>query len=193
MGLFDSLFSGKFDFDSVDTDTPNQGSLGNYQAPRSIDAVGQTYQEGYSQNHAVVSVRELSTGNILIASDRFIITEVSETRTMRNDPVFGFGQPLNQTSGRLVPTVFVFSGRILVNGIEGDFRNTWWTQWHKYWSVSAGLVGPKRGVSPYITDITYRNAIRSGYITQFRTGLTGDLPNESDFQFNMFLVSEAFA
>lgn len=192
MGILDVVFSGDFKASNFEFDDPTktepraEGSI-------EIPAVLATTHGGDDGRHTVLSVRNLTSGATVFSSDQFIISRVSETRMFRHSPIFTFGQPQVFTPNVRAIRSYQLAGYVLLDHVSGDTRNQLWKRWDSTLRASAMLVGKERQESPHILDISYRNCLRSGYLTDFQLTPQSQTENQVDLTMSMFIVTESFS
>jgi len=124
-----------------------------------------------------------SSSPVVIASDRFIIQQVSEVDEERLGPMYTFAQPLVYGVGR-AGRIFTYGGWLVDNLKDGSAQAQWMEMYDRW------LRGSKCIQNKCFAEIYYRDKIRRGYI--MHTNLTEDAsqPSRAQFAFTIFVVDE---
>ena len=105
--------------------------------------------------------------------------------------MMSFNQPTVYSAG-MQPYVFRYSGTVLINKLDGDGRNAFFKIYKQYLRASAGLVGEQRRSVPWIVDLAYRDAVRSGYVLDMTMSINALEPTKADLTFSLYVISDHF-
>ena len=155
----------------------------------------------YDGRHAVLTVRTTALvagpslgdapASTVFTTDKFLLTAAIEPRTARSSMMMSFNQPTVYSAG-MQPYVFRYSGTVLINKLDGDGRNAFFKIYKQYLRASAGLVGEQRRSVPWIVDLAYRDAVRSGYVLDMTMSINALEPTKADLTFSLYVISDHF-
>lgn len=183
--------------------------------PTETDAahIGSAFSGGYDGEHMTLVVRETGAGglakkvigqnipitlgglalqnDIIFVTDKLIVESASEDRSCRLAPLFSFGQPLVYSSGDN-PYVFRYSGKLLVNKLDGDSKNQFYSMYKKYLRASSNLAGKNRTVVPWVVELNYRDMYRKGYVVDCNISVNSMQPVMAELTFSLFVIEDRF-
>lgn len=125
-----------------------------------------------------------STMPIVLATDRFIIQQVSEVDEERIGPRYNFGNPAVYALGRSA-RIYTYGGWLVDNIRDGSAQAQWWVAYNKY------MRGSKCAQNKCFAEIYYRDKIRRGYIMHANMSEDSTAPSRAQFAFSFFVTSEA--
>jgi len=131
------------------------------------------------------AARRPSTLPIVLATDRFLIQQVSEVDDERIGPRYNFGTPLVYSVGRSA-RIYTYGGWLIDNIKDGSAQAQWWVAYNKY------MRGSKCIQNKCFAEIYYRNKIRRGYLMHTNMSEDAAQPSRAQFAFSFFVTSEAF-
>lgn len=120
-------------------------------------------------------------GNVVI--DYLLLQGIAETFVERVSPMYSFGSSLLYTAGSDAKS-FSYSAVILSDKITGD-NATRFTKSYKNALRASELVNPE---NPGYVELSYRDQIRRGFLTQLSVQKNSDRPNEVTINFSMFVA-----
>ena len=133
---------------------------------------------------AAPAVQYPSTLPIVLATDRFVLQQVSEVDDERVGPRYNFGTPLVYATGRSA-RIYTYGGWLVDNIRDGSAQAQWWVAYNKY------MRGSKCIQNKCFAELYYRDKIRRGYIMHTNMSEDASQPNRAQFAFSLFVTSEA--
>jgi hypothetical protein len=129
--------------------------------------------------------------DLIFVTDKFLVEAASEDRSCRFVPLFTFGQTIGYSSGDN-PYVFRYSGKLLINKLDGDSRNQFDAMYRKYLRASSNLRGKKHVAIPWVVEANYRDMYRKGYIIDCSISVNSMQPAMAELSFSMFVIEDRF-
>jgi len=124
-----------------------------------------------------------SGGDILFATDRFLLQHVSESDEERLGPTYTFGQGKLFCGGRN-PKMYTYGGHLVDNSIEGSAKAQWMDAYDRF------LRGSKCVRNNAFAELYYRDQIRRGYLLHTNLTESSQQPNRAQFAFSMHVIAE---
>lgn len=125
----------------------------------------------------------IPTGEILCATDKFLLQQVNESDEEKLGPIYTFGAPKVYCGGR-VPKIYTYGGMLIDNSIDGSAKSLWMSMYNDY------LRGSKCVRSGAVAELYYRDQIRVGYLVHTNLIEDSGVPTQSQFAFGMFVIHE---
>lgn len=199
MGFLDVVFSGDYEASNNFDQYLNEDVNAPEPSPRAanqntnIPATLASVHGGDDGKHAQFRVVDVSNqGAVTLSTDKFLITHVMETRSFRYTPLFTFGQPQVYSPNRRGTRTYQLGGSILLNHLDGDSRNDLWRAWDRELRATKMLVGPEQKIKPKILEVTFRNCVRLGYLTDLSMTPQSNTESQVGLTMSMFVVHEYF-
>lgn len=142
----------------------------------------------YRQIRGLDGVEAEATGTpsafpVVLATDRFIIQQVSEADEERLGPRYTFSVPVVYTIGRS-SRIFTYGGWLIDNMVDGSGQAQWLNAYEKY------MRGSKCIQNKCFAEVYYRDKIRRGYVMHTNMTEESTQPSRAQFAFTIFVISE---
>lgn len=125
----------------------------------------------------------IPTGEILCATDKFLLQQVNEQDEEKLGPMYTFGVPKVYCGGR-VPKIYTYGGMLVDNSLDGSAKSLWMSMYNDY------LRGSKCVRSGAVAELYFRDQIRVGYLVHTNLIEDSNIPTQSQFAFGMFVIHE---
>ena len=125
-----------------------------------------------------------SGGDILFATDRFLLQQVTESDEERLGPTYTFGQGKLFCGGRN-PKMYSYGGHLVDNSILGSAKAQWMDVYERF------LRGSRCVRTNSFVELYYRDQIRRGYLLHTNMTESAQQPNRAQFAFSMHVIAEA--
>jgi hypothetical protein len=132
------------------------------------------------QRNAVLA----SGGDILFATDHFLLQQVTESDEEKIGPTYTFGQVKLFCGGRN-PKMYSYGGHLVDNSLEGSAKAQWMDVYDRF------LRGSKCVRNNAFAELYYRDQIRRGYLLHTNLTESSQQPNRAQFAFSMHVIAEA--
>jgi hypothetical protein len=124
-----------------------------------------------------------SGGDILFATDKFLLQQVTESDEEKIGPTYTFGQVKLFCGGRN-PKMYSYGGHLVDNSIEGSAKAQWMDAYDRH------LRGSKCARNNAFVELYYRDQIRRGYLLHTNLTESSQQPNRAQFAFSMHVIAE---
>ncbi len=125
-----------------------------------------------------------SGGDVLFATDHFILQQVTESDDEKIGPTYTFGQVKLFCGGRN-PKMYSYGGHLVDNSIDGSAKSQWMDVYNRF------LRGSKCVQNNAFVELYYRDQIRRGYLLHTNLTESSQQPNRAQFAFSMHVIAEA--
>lgn len=122
-------------------------------------------------------------GDVLFATDQFILQQVNESDEERLGPQYSFGRPKISCVGRS-PRIYTYGGHLIDTERDGSGKALWLEAYDRY------LRGSKCVQNDAFVDLYYRDQIRRGFLLHTNMTEGSNEPNRAQFAFSMFVIDE---
>ena len=129
------------------------------------------------------TARLASGGDVLFATDHFLLQQVTESDEEKIGPTYTFGQVKLFCGGRN-PKMYTYGGHLVDNSIEGSAKAQWMDAYERY------LRGSKCVRNNAFGELYYRDQIRRGYLLHANLTESSQQPNRAQFAFSMHVIVE---
>jgi len=129
------------------------------------------------------SAKLASGGDVLFATDHFLLQQVTESDEEKIGPTYTFGQVKLFCGGRN-PKMYSYGGHLVDNSIEGSAKAQWMDVYDRY------LRGSKCVQNDAFAELYYRDQIRRGYLLHTNLTESSQAPNRAQFAFSMHVIAE---
>lgn len=125
-----------------------------------------------------------SGGDVLFATDHFLLQQVTESDEEKIGPTYTFGQVKLFCGGRN-PKMYSYGGHLVDNSLDGSAKAQWMDVYDRY------LRGSKCVRNNAFAELYYRDQIRRGYLLHTNLTESSQQPNRAQFAFSMHVIAEA--
>jgi hypothetical protein len=136
--------------------------------------------EGSLEREAVLA----SGGDILFATDQFLLQQTTESDEEKLGPTYTFGQVKLFCGGRN-PKMYTYGGNLVDNSIDGSAKAKWMDAYDRY------LRGSQCVRNNAFGELYWRDQIRRGYLLHTNLTESANAPNRAEFAFSMHVIAEA--
>ncbi len=184
-GFLDTIFSGSTVPINNHVEQPEEEPV-----PATIDdSILREYGDQDDGKYLVLSVRDVNTNNIVYLIDRIILSAASETWTFRHTTQMSFFAPQVYATDNVYPQLFQFTGHLILSHVDASELSKFRADLSAWLLPSTQVLN--RSV-PFICDITFKNCLRSGYITQLDLEMDANNQNQINIAFSLFVVNEVY-
>jgi len=124
-----------------------------------------------------------SGGDVLFATDHFILQQVTESDEEKIGPTYTFGQVKLFCGGRN-PKMYSYGGHLVDDSIDGSAKAQWMDVYDRF------LRGSKCVQNNAFAELYYRDQIRRGYLLHTNLTESSQQPNRAQFAFSMHVIAE---
>lgn len=125
-----------------------------------------------------------SGGDVLLATDKFLLQQVTESDEEKMGPSYTFGQVKLFCGGRN-PKMYTYGGHLVESDAGGSAKAQWMDIYDRY------LRGSKCVRNNAFAELYYRDQIRRGYLLHTNLTESSQQPNRAQFAFSMHVILEA--
>lgn len=150
-----------------------------------IKAVGEQEKHvtrPYDDAFAILALRNLK-GDILCATDHFLLSSLVEGDQERSSFRMTFGDPSLYAGAGRNPKIYSYSG-FIVDTYMGPNLSIWRKAYEKYFRGESAV---KK--EAYV-ELTTRDMYRRGYLVSYSLGLDASNPQQYPLNFSMFVIKE---
>lgn len=125
-----------------------------------------------------------SGGDVLFATDHFLLQQITESDEEKIGPTYTFGQVKLFCGGRN-PKMYSYGGHLVDNSIDGSAKSQWMDAYNRF------LRGSVCVRNNAFVELYYRDQIRRGYLLHTNLTESSQQPNRAQFAFSMHVIAEA--
>jgi len=130
------------------------------------------------------SAKRASGGDVLFATDHFLLQQVTESDEEKIGPTYTFGQVKLFCGGRN-PKMYSYGGHLVDNSLDGSAKAQWMDVYNRF------LRGSKCVQNNAFVELYFRDQIRRGYLLHTNITESSNQPNRAQFAFSMHVIAEA--
>lgn len=151
---------------------------GNVFDPYNVD---QIIADDSEEMVSVLSIRR-QDGEILCATDHFILSSINEPDQEKMSFAFSLGEPVLFGGAGRRPLVFSYSGFLKDSRLAGPGISAWRRVYDKY------LRGERCVQMGAVAVLEYRDQYREGYLMSSNMAYEATRPTVATFSFNLFVI-----
>lgn len=156
-------------------------------APFVPDDQGQHIVQEYVEGQALLVVKDIVTGEILCATDHFLLTGINESDQERFSMGYTLGDPILRGGRGRRPKMFAYTGMLVDTKKDGSAIAIWRFVYEKYLRASSCV-----NLSA-IVELTFRDQYRKGYVTMSNLQYDANHPQRAGLMWTMFVIGVARA
>lgn len=141
----------------------------------------------YTEGFGLLVVKKVQTGDILCATDQFILTGMNESDQERFSMAYTIGDPVLRGGMGRRPRMYAYTGILVDTEKDNSGIAIWMTVYEQYLRSSACVN------QEAIVELTFRDQFRKGFITTSNMQYDANHPQRAGLMWTMFVIGTSRA